>query len=214
MNEINNEFIETFLYENIKEKSDFLNKLEKEALGNHVPIISPEVGQFLRFLIKLKKPKRILEVGTAVGYSGLLMLDASKDIEKLVTIEIKEESAKIAGENFKKAGEDHRVEIKLGDAFYVLTTMADSFDMVFIDAAKGQYQEYFNQAKRMLNPGGIIVCDNVLYKGMVASDQLLVRRKKTIVKRLRSFIKETMALEDFESTLIPMGDGLLVSVRG
>ncbi|MDO5027900.1 MAG: O-methyltransferase [Bacillota bacterium] len=213
MNEINKEYIENFLYDNIKKKSDFLEALEKEALENHVPIISPEVGQFLRFLLASKKPKRILEVGTAVGYSGLLMLDVSQEIEKLVTIEINEETAAIAKENFKKAGQDSRVQLIVGDGLEVLKNLGDTFDFVFIDAAKGHYQEYFNEIRKMLNPGGLIVCDNVLYKGMVATDDLVIRRKKTIVKRLRAFIKEVINLEDFESSLLPMGDGLLVAVR-
>lgn len=213
MNEINKDYIQEFLYDNLKKKSDFLTSLEEEALENHVPIISPEVGQFLRFLIKLNNPKSILEVGTAVGYSGLLMLDSSKEINKLTTIEKREDSAEIAKENFKKAGEDYRVEILLGDALDVLKSLDQKFDFVFLDAAKGHYGEYFEEIDRMLNPGGILVCDNVLFKGMVATDDLVIRRKKTIVKRLRDFIKYTTNLENYESTLIPMGDGLLVLVR-
>lgn len=213
MNQINKDYIEEYLYENLKEKSDFLTSLEKEALENHIPIISPEVGQFLRFLIKLNNPKRVLEVGTAIGFSGLVMLDASKDIEKLVTIEKREDLAEIALKNIEEANEKKRVELKVGDALEVLKSMDDTFDFVFIDAAKGHYGEYFEEIKKMITPKGVIVCDNVLYKGMVANDDLVLRRKKTIVKRLRNFIKEVTNLDDYESTLIPMGDGLLVIAR-
>lgn len=213
MNQINKDYIEEYLYENLKEKSDFLTSLEKEALENHIPIISPEVGQFLRFLIKLNNPKRVLEVGTAIGFSGLVMLDASKDIEKLVTIEKREDLAEIALKNIEEANEKKRVELKVGDALEVLKSMDDTFDFVFIDAAKGHYGEYFEEIKKMITPKGVIVCDNVLYKGMVANDDLVLRRKKTIVKRLRNFIKEVTYLDDYESTLIPMGDGLLVIAR-
>lgn len=213
MNQINKDYIEEYLYENLKEKSDFLTSLEKEALENHIPIISPEVGQFLRFLIKLNNPKRVLEVGTAIGFSGLVMLDASKDIEKLVTIEKREDLAEIALKNMEEANEKKRVELKVGDALEVLKSMDDTFDFVFIDAAKGHYGEYFEEIKKMITPKGVIVCDNVLYKGMVANDDLVLRRKKTIVKRLRNFIKEVTYLDDYESTLIPMGDGLLVIAR-
>lgn len=213
MNQINKDYIEEYLYENLKEKSDFLTSLEKEALENHIPIISPEVGQFLRFLIKLNNPKRVLEVGTAIGFSGLVMLDASKDIEKLVTIEKREDLAEIALKNMEEANEKKRVELKVGDALEVLKSMDDTFDFVFIDAAKGHYGEYFEEIKKMITPKGVIVCDNVLYKGMVANDDLVLRRKKTIVKRLRNFIKEVTNLDDYESTLIPMGDGLLVIAR-
>lgn len=213
MNQINKDYIEEYLYENLKEKSDFLTSLEKEALENHIPIISPEVGQFLRFLIKLNNPKRVLEVGTAIGFSGLVMLDASKDIKKLVTIEKREDLAEIALKNMEEANEKKRVELKVGDALEVLKSMDDTFDFVFIDAAKGHYGEYFEEIKKMITPKGVIVCDNVLYKGMVANDDLVLRRKKTIVKRLRNFIKEVTYLDDYESTLIPMGDGLLVIAR-
>lgn len=213
MNQINKDYIEEYLYENLKEKSDFLTSLEKEALENHIPIISPEVGQFLRFLIKLNNPKRVLEVGTAIGFSGLVMLDASKDIKKLVTIEKREDLAEIALKNMEEANEKKRVELKVGDALEVLKSMDDTFDFVFIDAAKGHYGEYFEEIKKMITPKGVIVCDNVLYKGMVANDDLVLRRKKTIVKRLRNFIKEVTNLDDYESTLIPMGDGLLVIAR-
>lgn len=213
MNQINKDYIEEYLYENLKEKSDFLTSLEKEALENHIPIISPEVGQFLRFLIKLNNPKRVLEVGTAIGFSGLVMLDASKDIEKLVTIEKREDLAEIALKNIEEANEKKRVELKVGDALEVLKSMDDTFDFVFIDAAKGHYGEYFEEIKKMITPKGVVVCDNVLYKGMVANDDLVLRRKKTIVKRLRNFIKEVTYLDDYESTLIPMGDGLLVIAR-
>lgn len=213
MNQINQEYIQEFLYSNLKTKSDFLSNLEKEGIENHVPIISPEVGQFLRFLIKVNKPKKVLEIGTAIGYSGLLILDSSKDIEKLVTIEKRLDSSEVAKENFTKAGEEKRVELLVGDAYEVLKTMDDSFDFVFLDAAKGHYGDYFKEIDRMIKPGGILVCDNVLFKGMVANDDLVIRRKKTIVKRLRDFIKETSNLDNYESTLIPMGDGLLVLVR-
>ncbi|WP_054252418.1 O-methyltransferase [Neofamilia massiliensis] len=213
MNELNYDYVENFLYENIKRKSDFLESLEKEALENHVPIISPDVGQFLKFLIASKKPKKILEIGTAVGYSGLLMLSGSEQIEKFVTIELNETTANIAKENFKKAGEDSRVQVIIGDGLEQIKKLDEDFDLVFIDAAKAHYQEYFNEIKRLIKPGSLIVCDNVLYKAMVTTDDLLVRRKKTIVKRLRAFIDEVINLEDFESSLIPMGDGLLVAVR-
>lgn len=213
MNELNYDYVENFLYENIKRKSDFLESLEKEALENHVPIISPDVGQFLKFLIATKEPKKILEIGTAVGYSGLLMLSGSEQIEKLVTIELNETTANIAKENFKKAGEDSRVQVLIGDGLEQMKRLDEDFDFVFIDAAKGHYQEYFNQIKRLIKPGSLVVCDNVLYKAMVTTDDLLVRRKKTIVKRLRAFIDQVIHLEDFESSLIPMGDGLLVAVR-
>lgn len=213
MNEINQDYIENYLFENLKPKDELLERLEKEAHENHVPIVTPEVAQFLRFFVTLKKPKYILEIGTAIGYSGITMLQVSSHIEKLTTVEIRESTATKAMENFKLAGLEDRVEIIIGDGREVLESLEGSFDFVFIDAAKGHYHEYFEEAMRLLAPNGVIICDNVLYKGMVAKDELVERRKKTIVKRLRKFIKDVMHLENYESTLIPMGDGLLVSVR-
>lgn len=213
MSSINQDYIEKFLYENLKSKEEFLGNLEKEAIENHVPIVTPEVAQFLRFFVSLKKPKKILEVGTAVGYSGITMVKSYPEIEKFTTIELREDTGKKATENFKKAGISEKVDLIIGDGQEVLKNLDDSFDLIFIDAAKGHYKEYFDMCLNLLSPNGVIVCDNVLYKGMVATDELVERRKKTIVKRLREFIKYVMHLENFESTLIPMGDGLLVSVR-
>ncbi|NLD16165.1 MAG: O-methyltransferase [Tissierellia bacterium] len=213
MSVINQDYIEKYLFENLKPKDELLERLEREAHENHVPIVTPEVAQFLRFFVALKKPKNLLEIGTAIGYSGITMLKASSQTEKLTTIEIRENTATKAMENFKMAGLEDKVEIIVGDGREVLESLEGSFDFVFIDAAKGHYHEYFEEAMRLLAPHGVIICDNVLYKGMVAKKELVERRKKTIVKRLREFTKYVMNLENYESTLIPMGDGLLVSVR-
>ncbi len=213
MSVINQDYIEKYLFENLKPKDELLERLEREAHENHVPIVTLEVAQFLRFFVALKKPKNLLEIGTAIGYSGITMLKASSQTEKLTTIEIRENTATKAMENFKMAGLEDKVEIIVGDGREVLESLEGSFDFVFIDAAKGHYHEYFEEAMRLLAPHGVIICDNVLYKGMVAKKELVERRKKTIVKRLREFTKYVMNLENYESTLIPMGDGLLVSVR-
>lgn len=214
MNNINYDYIEKFIKENLKEQNDFLKALETESLEKSIPIISPEVGQFLRFLIKLKEPKKILEIGTAVGYSSLVMLDESDKIEKITTIEKDIETSKIAMENFKKFKEENRVELILGDAYEEMQLLEEKFDMIFIDAAKGQYKKYFDLGIDLLNEKGIIVCDNVLFKGMVANDELVNKRVKTIVRRLREFIDYVMKLEEFQSSLLPLGDGVLVSIRG
>lgn len=212
MSNINYNYIDEFIRKNLKSQNEFLKALETESLENFVPIISPEVGQFLRFLIELKKPKSILEIGTAVGYSSLVMLDESKEIKRLVTMEKNPEMAEIALKNFKKAGED-RVKLILGDAYEEMKNLDEKFDFIFIDAAKGQYKKYFDLGKDLLNEDGLVVCDNVLFKGMVANDELVHKRVKTIVRRLREFISYVMELEDFQSSLLPLGDGILVSKR-
>lgn len=214
MNNINYDYIDEFIKNNLKEQNDYLKALETESLDKSIPIISPEVGQFLRFLIKLKEPKKILEIGTAVGYSSLVMLDESEEIEKITTIEKDLGISKIAKENFEKFQEEKRVELILGDAYEEMQKLDDKFDMIFIDAAKGQYKNYFDLGTNLLNEKGIIVCDNVLFKGMVANDELVNKRVNTIVKRLREFINYVMKLEEFQSSLLPLGDGVLVSIRG
>lgn len=214
MNNINTEVIENYVKSVVPKRNELLTRLEEYAHLNHVPIITSEVGQFLRTLVSYSKPKRILEVGTAIGYSGILLLQSDDSIEKLTTLEIKEEMVNIARENFEKAGFTEKVEIKLGDAKEVIKTLDNSFDFIFIDAAKGQYRYYFDEAMKLLSPKGIIVCDNVLYKGMVASETLVEKRKITIVRNLKSFIDYVMNFDEINSTLIPIGDGILLSMRG
>lgn len=213
MSEIIDTTINDYVIDHIPPENEFLRELEASALERNFPIITREVGQFLRFLINLKKPKNILEIGTAIGYSGILMLDSYENIENLITLEIKEDSAKEAEENFKKARVSHKTEILVDNALISLEKLQDrdmKFDFVFIDAAKGHYHEYFDLIEPMLSENAVVVCDNVLYKGMVADDSLIIRRKKTIVKRLREFIDYMMQNKNYESSLIPMGDGLLV----
>lgn len=213
MSEIIDTTINDYVIDHIPPENEFLRELEASALERNFPIITREVGQFLKFLINLKKPKKILEIGTAIGYSGILMLDSYNEIEKLTTLELKETSAKEADENFKSAGFSEKTQIIVGDALDSLASLKDTdakFDFVFIDAAKGHYHEYFDLIEPMLSENAVVVCDNVLYKGMVADDSLIIRRKKTIVKRLREFIDYMMQNKNYESSLIPMGDGLLV----
>lgn len=214
MSNISTEAVDKYVKKVVPKRNEILTRLEVYAHENHVPIVTTEVGQFLRTMVATIQAERILEVGTAIGYSGILMLEAYKNTNKLVTIEINEEVAEFAKLNFEAAGLSDRVEIKIGDAKTVLSDLEGTFDLIFIDAAKGQYRHYFDEAIRLLSDRGIIICDNVLFKGMIADDGLVDKKKGSIVRNLRSFIDYVMNLEEFKSSLIPMGDGILISVRG
>ncbi|NLY20110.1 MAG: O-methyltransferase [Tissierellia bacterium] len=214
MSNINEEYIDEYIRNLVPDRNELLTELEKYADENHVPIIEPEVGQFIKTIIRTKRPKRVLELGTAIGYSGIHILESSDSIEQLVTMEIREDIANIALENFKKANLEDKVELMVGDACELLPTVDSKFDLIFIDAAKGQYNLFFKEAQRLLNDDGIIICDNILFRGMVATDELVIRRKKTIVKRLRTFLKDIMETEGYTSSILPIGDGIAIILKG
>lgn len=208
---INEEYIEEYIRSITPANPDYLKELELYAEENHVPIIEPEVAQLLKVLLKLKNPKNILEVGTAIGYSALIMAEATGTDTIINTIERRADMIKLAEENIAKTQYKDRIKILEGEAEELLPNLNEMYDFIFLDAAKGQYQEFFNYLIKYLNPGGIIVSDNVLFKGMVATDSLVIRRKKTIVKRMRSYLKYINELEGFTSCIIPLGDGVAIT---
>ncbi len=212
MTNINYEFIEDYIRNLIPEKDEFLKNLRQYAYLNHIPIVEEETEEFLKCLISIKKPKKILELGCAIGYSSIIFA-REKFVDSVKTVEIKEEMRDIAVENIKKASLDEKIEVYLDDAYNFLCNSKDSFDMIFIDAAKGQYEKYFNEALRLLDKDGLIICDNVLFKGMIANDELVKRRKITIVKRLRKFLKDIKEDKNFISSIVPIGDGVLLVRR-
>ena len=213
MNYINEEYIEEYIRSIIHESTPLLKKLEEYAMVNHVPIIHPEVAQFLRVLLKIHKPLRILEVGTAIGYSAIVMASATGMQTYIDTIEKRADMVEIAKENIKKAGLNDRISIKFGEAEEVLPNLKGKYDFIFLDAAKGQYLDFFESCIKNLKPNGVIVSDNVLYKGMVANDELVIRRKKTIVKRMRKYLDYISDLDGFASCVLPLGDGVAITHR-
>ncbi len=213
LSNINESSIEEYIRNLIPIKDNFLLEIEKYAVLNHVPIIHPEVAQLIRVLIKISKPKKILEIGTAIGYSALVMASAMESNGKVTTIEKRDDMISIANKNIQDNGYSSMIKIIKGEAEEVLPTINDDFDFIFIDAAKGQYMEFFPHCIRNLVHGGIIVSDNVLYKGMVASDELIVRRKKTIVKRMRNYLDYITSNNAFESSVIPIGDGVAITYK-
>lgn len=212
MNNITNDFTSEYIRSLIPNKDSMYEEIEEYASKNNVPIIEAEVAQFLSVLIKISKPKKILEVGAAIGYSALIMADAYKD-SQIITIERNENMIEKAKENIMNSKFKNRVKILSGDANEILPELNEEFDLIFLDAAKGQYIEFFKQSSRMLKGDGLIVSDNVLYKGMVASDELLIKRKKTIVKRLRSYLEYINNIEGYTSSILPLGDGVSITYK-
>lgn len=210
---INYEYITEYIRATIKPNEGLLAELEEYADLNHVPIIQPEVAALMKVIGKTHRPARILEVGTAIGYSAILFSGFLKADGVIDTIERNDKMIELAKKNIKTAGLQNTINVIAGDAIEVLSCLDKKYDMIFLDAAKGQYSEFLELSKRMLVQGGLLVSDNVLYKGMIATDDLVVRRKKTIVTRMRSFLKTLCQDESFESSIIPIGDGVALSYR-
>ncbi|MBE7042496.1 MAG: O-methyltransferase [Ruminococcaceae bacterium] len=191
------------------DKDALLREMRTYAEANEVPVSQRETSAFLQFLCAVKQPKRILEIGTAIGYSAIAM--AKNCQAEIVTLERDEAMITTAKDYICRAGLENRITIIEGDATKTLSRVSGEFDLVFIDAAKGQYETFLNQIT--VSHGGILVCDNVLYKGMTATDELVVRRKITIVKRLREFLKELMNDENYVTSLLPLGDGVALACK-
>lgn len=193
------------------EQSEDLKRLQQEALARDIPIVEPEIGSFLSLLISIHGSKQILEIGTATGYStGWLAKDNQSEI---VTIELKEREAKTARKNFIDLDLADRIELLVGDAVEIMPDLDQKFDLVFIDGAKGQYIEYLQKALDVVNDGGLIVADNVLFKGMIASDELMHPRYDTLTYRLREYIEKVMNHPELDSSILPLGDGLAISLK-
>lgn len=195
-------------------KEDSMLELEEFAKKNHIPIIEPEVSKFLQMIVRLKNPKNVLELGTAIGYSSIVMKKSKKDLE-ITTIEKNHDMVKLANANIKKFGFEDSINIIESDAYEYLLSSKGTFDMIFIDAAKGQYLKYFKESSRLLSKNGIIVCDNVLFKGMVCDENSLTKRHRmsTIVRRLNHFLEYISNLDDFKTTIVPIDDGMSISYK-
>lgn len=212
MTNINEEYIQEYIRGVLPERDKLLRELELYAKQYHVPIIEPEVAQFLRIQLNILKPKKILEIGTAIGYSSLVMAEILEDC-KITSIEKDEDMFVLANNNIDRSPYKDKINIIWGDAVEVLPFLEQKYDLIFIDAAKGQYIEFLKWAMKLLNPAGLIISDNVLYKGMVASDRLVNRRKITIVKRLREFLKYINEIDGYISSIVPIGDGVALTYK-
>ena len=197
-----------------KGNTAFLDELEKEARENRVPIIRREMQSFLKVLLRITSPRLILEVGTAVGFSTLLMSEYAPEDCRITTIENYEKRIPIARENFRKAGKEDRITLLEGDAAQVLKTLEGSYDFIFMDAAKAQYIHFLPDILRLLSNGGILVSDNVLQDGdLIESHFAVERRNRTIYKRMREYLYVLKNHEQLETSSLPLGDGVTLSVK-
>lgn len=211
---ITDERIVTFINSLDTENSEILEAIEREALASDVPIIRREMQSFLKVLISLQKPASILEVGTAVGFSALLMSEYAPEGCRITTIENYKKRIPIARENFIRAGKEKQITLIEGDASDVLGRLEGEYDFIFMDAAKGQYIHYLPNVMRLLADGGCLVSDNVMQDGDVIESRFAVeRRNRTIHARMREYLYELKHREDLVTSVLPLGDGVAVSVK-
>ena len=211
---ITEERISTFISSFDTGNTPFLEELEQYAKKTDVPIIRPQVQNLLKLLLAMKEPKTILEVGTAIGFSALLMSEYGPRGCHITTIEKYEVRIPIARENFKKAGKEKEITLIEGDATQILKDLTGPYDMIFMDAAKGQYIHFLPDILRLLPTGGILVSDNVLQDGDVLQSRYAVtRRDRTIHSRMREYLYELKHHEGLQTDILPIGDGVTVSVK-
>ena len=176
------------------------------------PVLPTESAGLLRLFVSISKPKKILEIGTNIGFSGIVMLTAAPDA-MLYTVEMDEETANIARGNFESAGVGDRVQILRGKAEEILPFIKDGYDLIFLDGPKGQYSYLCSYLLPMLNSGGLLICDNVLFRGMVSGKRKVKARKRTLVKKLDEFLKSISKDDCLVTSVIPIGDGISVSLK-
>ena len=194
--------------------SSICDEIEREALAADVPIIRKEMGNLLKVLLALKMPHNILEVGTAVGYSSILMSENMPQDCHITTIENYDKRIPVARQNFKRAGKEDKITLIEGDALEVLQDMTGSFDFIFMDAAKGQYINYYPHIYRLLSDGGLLISDNVLQEGeIVQSKYGVTRRNRTLHERMREYIYLLTHEEGLVTSVVPIGDGITLSVK-
>lgn len=198
----------------IREEKNDLEKIEQEARENHVPIVKPETKELLRTLVLLKKPMKILEVGAAVGFSSLYMNSYQPEGGTVLTIERNDKRILKARENIRKTGKEQAVTLLEGDAIEILKEIKGSFDLIFVDAAKGQYIHFLEDVLRLLAPEGVLVSDNVLQDGDVAKSRYAIeRRDRTIHKRMRDYLYTIKNHPLLETVILPVGDGMAISIK-
>ncbi len=213
MSNITYDYMEDYIRSLVPERSNNLKELEEFACSNKVPIVQKETGVFLEFMTSMKKPLRILELGTAIGYSSILMYESAGTEPEIITIERDDTMIEYASANLKKFKLDNKIKILKGDCLEILEKLHEPFDLIFMDAGKGHYNHFLPHCLRLLNEDGIIIADNVLFRGMVACKDLVKRRKITIVKRMKTYLELVTKDKNLITSVIPMGDGIAVTKR-
>lgn len=203
---------ESLLNEFSKNTDERLQKIEDFARANHIPVMLDQTANLIRTLVKLYKPKRVLEIGTAIGYSGSIILLNSD--ATLVTYEKLESSYNMAKSNFEMMGLTSRVTQKLGDAQTLLEGEKGTFDFIFLDGPKGQYLSYLPILDKLLEGGGVLVSDNVLFKGMIADEIFTPKKHRTIKNNMTEFLYTLQNNPNYFNSLLNIGDGVMISIKG
>lgn len=204
----------TYIHSLETAETPVIEAIEQEALDTYVPIIRKETQSFLKVLLQMKKPLRVLEVGTAIGFSAILMCEYLPENSHITTIENYAKRIPIARENFKRAGRDHQITLVEGDALEVMKTLDGPYDFIFMDAAKGQYIHYMPEVLRLLAPEGVLMSDNVLQDGDIIESRFAVeRRNRTIHSRMREYLYELKHHEQLQTSILPLGDGVALSIK-
>ncbi len=214
MQDIVNERVVSFINSFNTADSDICMTIEKEARESFVPIIRKEMGNLLKVILQIKKPENILEIGTAVGYSSILMSENISNTSHITTIENYDVRIPIAKNNFKRAGKEDVITLIEGDAGEVLKTLEGQYDFIFMDAAKAQYIVILPEVLRLLAPGGILITDNVLQEGEITEARYgVTRRNRTIYDRMREYLYAVTHSEELTTSIIPIGDGITFSIK-
>lgn len=208
------EKLHSYIEELIQNRSDLFVEMEQYARAHHVPIMELSGIETILQILRIAQPKKILEVGTAIGYSALRMASVLPETT-IVTIERDSERYMVAEEYIKRANKDHQISIIKGDALEVesLVETFGSFDAIFIDAAKGQYKKFFEMYSKYLEDKGLIITDNVLFKGLVCEDTIENKRIRSMVSKIKDFNKWIMEHADYDTAIIPVGDGVAISKK-
>lgn len=199
--------LQRFLRELLPQEDAVLQELRCYAEEHHVPVVDPEVGHLLQLLVSIVQPAQVLEIGTAIGCSAIYMARAMGP-GMLTTIELQPERYQLALENFKQAGVAEKIHAILGDARILVPQLTQQFDFIFMDAAKGQYQQFLAVADRILKPGGLLVADNVLLNGWVIDLNYPRHRQKTMVYRMKAFLEQFKEDQNYQCSIVPLGDGV------
>ena len=195
-------------------ESAVIEAIEQEALRDRVPIIRKEMQSFLKVLLMIKRPMRILEVGAAVGFSSILMSEYMPEGGHITTIENYDKRIPIARANFKRVGKEEQIDLIEGAALEVMHGLEGPYDLIFVDAAKGQYIHYLPEVMRLLGTDGVLVSDNVLQEGDIIESRFAVeRRNRTIHSRMREYLYELKHHDQLQTSIIPLGDGVALSVK-
>ena len=195
-----------------KDEPGDLGEIYRDAVAREIPVIRPDMKELLRLLLLMKKPKRILEIGTAVGFSALFMASCLPEA-RITTLELDEARADEAEENIRRLGAENRVQVLRGDAAKLLTELQGLYDFVLIDAAKAQYGEYFSLALPLVSEEALIVSDNVLQDGSILESHFLVeKRDRTIHDRMREYLERLTNTPSLMTDILPVGDGVAVTI--